>query len=217
MYGSPASSRDLNLSFQAGPLKQGKEEADLNHQHHLQQQQQMSTGLLRFRSAPSSLLGEVSEDFLPHRSASPEGDAMFSRFLSPDPRDQIGEKPQAAGQRSPQLVPAMEHERAEAVHQQGGAFPPSASQIMYHSLQRQQLPSHRPVAAAAAAAVESSYRVATSVAMDNDHMESSANSTGLVRHSSSPAGLFSHLGVDNGNSSTFLNCWLVLRRNPFLL
>ncbi|MQM21274.1 hypothetical protein Taro_054312 [Colocasia esculenta] len=198
MYGSPASSRDLNLSFQAGPLKQGKEEADLNLQHQ-QQQQQMSTGLLRFRSAPSSLLGEVSEEFLPHRSSSPEGDAMFARFVPPDPRDQIGEKPQAAApQRSPQLMAAMEHDRAEAVHPQSGGFTHSASQMVYHPLQRQQLPSHRSGVAAAALQGESPYRAATSVAMDNEQVDSPANSSGLVRHSSSPAGLFSHLGVDNG-------------------
>uniref|UniRef100_J3MUA0 BHLH domain-containing protein n=1 Tax=Oryza brachyantha TaxID=4533 RepID=J3MUA0_ORYBR len=63
MYGSPVS-KDLNLPVQP-PMS--------------------SSGLLRYRSAPSSLLGEFCDDFLPPapRAASPDAaDNVFSRFLA---------------------------------------------------------------------------------------------------------------------------------------
>lgn len=44
----------------------------------------MSSGLLRYRSTPSSLLGEVCEDFLLVRAFSPDIETMFIRFLAPN-------------------------------------------------------------------------------------------------------------------------------------
>uniref|UniRef100_A0A1D1YA11 Transcription factor bHLH130 n=1 Tax=Anthurium amnicola TaxID=1678845 RepID=A0A1D1YA11_9ARAE len=201
MYGSPAASKDLNLPFLAPPFKQGKDNADLNHHH---QQQQMATGLLRYRSAPSSLLGEMCEDFLPHRSSSPEADTMLARFMSPDLRDQIEEKPPAAGgaagppaHRSPQFMPPMEHGAPEGFPQQGGGFSSPASQMVYHTQTQQhqhpqQVPTHS--TAATTTAAEGPYRVMSSMPMGSSEQVKS----GLIRHSSSPAGLFSHLVVENG-------------------
>ncbi|XP_008776552.1 transcription factor bHLH130-like [Phoenix dactylifera] len=213
MFGSPpaTAAKDLNLPYPpaAASFNHQKEEADLLSRHH-QQQQQMSSGLLRYRSAPSSLLGEVCEDFLPVRPSSPGTEIMFARFLAPDPRDEIRDKPASSaatgGQRSPQFAPppppaaasaAIEHGGAEQLVGQQSAGFSGASQMLYHS--QQQLPSH--------SSVDSSYRVVSSMAMEEEQMKTAAgaavggsggNCSNLIRHSSSPAGLFSHLNVENG-------------------
>nr|QDL88354.1 transcription factor bHLH130-like isoform X4 [Cymbidium ensifolium] len=149
MYGSPsaATTKDLNI-----PFSRLKEESNL------QRQQQMSSGMLRYRSAPSSLLGEVCENFLPVRPSSPETESMFARFLSPDLREDIREKP-ATGERNPHFKLSPETE-------QNGGFSCAPPQMLYHSQQQ----------------------------------HSMASGTSLIRQSSSPAGFFSHLNVDNGYS-----------------
>ncbi|KAM0941567.1 putative transcription factor bHLH family [Dioscorea sansibarensis] len=145
MYGSPASSRDLNLTFPSG--------SEL-------QRRQMGPGgpggLLRYRSAPSSLLGEAVDDFLPTaRPSSP--DSMLARFLSSDLHHQDKPHPQSHPAGSLPASGPMEHAGGSdvVVSQQ--------QQPMYYG-------SHGGV-------------------------DSCSN---LVRQSSSPAGLFSHLNVDNG-------------------
>ncbi|MQM07103.1 hypothetical protein Taro_039937 [Colocasia esculenta] len=201
MFGSPATSKDLNLPFSLSPFKQGKDESGLNHHH--QQQQQMTNGLLRYRSAPSSLLGEMCEDFLPHRSSSPEAETMLARFMSPDLQEQIAEKPSGGGgvlasgpQRKPQFMPTMDHGASETFQHQNSGFSSSASHMEYHAPPppQQQLTNH----SSAATSAEISYRVESSVAMDNEQVKSGVNGSNLIRHSSSPAGLFSHLSVENG-------------------
>lgn len=134
MYGSPsaASTKDLNLTFSSTGAVFGrrKEESDL------QRQQQMNSGLLRYRSAPSSLLGEVCEDSFPVRASSPETESMFARFLLPDLREEIREKTGASGggggtHRNP-LFTSM------SAAEQSGGFNPGSAQMLYHSQQQQQ-------------------------------------------------------------------------------
>jgi hypothetical protein len=156
MYGSPVS-KDLNLPAQS-PMT--------------------SSGLLRYRSAPSTLLGEVCEDFLPtgSRAGTPDAgtDNVFSRFLADH---QIRDKPAPP-------APAAAHfpnEVAMASQQQ------QQQQVMFHSQQQQQQ----------MAAVESGlYRTVSS------GMEASSAGGGgvsnLIRQSSSPAGFLNHLNMDNG-------------------
>lgn len=223
MFGSPSATvaKDLNLPYPpaAASFNHRKEESDLLHRHHHQQQQQMTSGLLRYRSAPSSLLGEVCEDFLTVRPSSPETETMFAGFLAPDPRDEIRDRPVSAastgGQSSPRFAPpppptaasaTMEHSRAEQLAGQQSTGFSSASQMLYHS--QQQLPSH--------SSVESSYRVVSSMAMEAEQMKTAAgtavgggggNCSNLIRHSSSPAGLFSENGILSPCSS-LENCYL---------
>ncbi|OAY74514.1 Transcription factor bHLH130 [Ananas comosus] len=217
MYGSPqaARSKDLNLPVSAEPaFGHRKEEKELlqrhhhhhhrdhqQHQHHnppppppphhhhhqQQQQQQMSSGLLRYRSAPTALLGEVVDDFLPVRPSSPETETMFARFLATsDLRDEIREKPpSAAAQRSSTFASAMDEAAASQQQQQ------QQQQMMYHS-HHQPMPSH--------GSVESLYRTASSAAIDLEPMKSDGATNNLIRQSSSPPGIFSHVNVDNGYS-----------------
>lgn len=197
MYVSQAASKDLNMPFPMGPFKQGKDEAAVNHHHN--HQQQMPTGLLRYRTAPSALLGEMCEDLLPHRSSSPETDSMLARFMSPEIREHMEEKPSAAPteQRNSQYMTTIDHEALEAFQQPSGGFPSSTSQL-YHAQQPPQIPPRH--SSSAATAAESSYRVVSSMGMDDEQGKRGANNSNLIRHSSSPAGLFSHLNAENGKS-----------------
>ncbi|CAA6661586.1 unnamed protein product [Spirodela intermedia] len=182
MYGSPANSKDLNLRIPAASINQGKEESDLG-QNQQQQEQQMSSGLLRYRSAPSSLLGEMCESFFPHRSSTGEAETMFTRFMSPDLRDQIGEK--SSPHKSIRFLPEIEREVGEASRQQNGGFHSSAPHVAaYH-------------ASGSPAALEGSYRVATSTSMESERESSGTRRSVPIRQSSSPASLFSLLSAEN--------------------
>jgi hypothetical protein len=153
MYGSPVS-KDLNLPVQP-PMT--------------------SSGLLRYRSAPSTLLGQ---DFVPTgpRSGSPDAgtDNAFSRFLA-DHQIRDNKPPAPPGPAAAQFP----NEAAMASQQQ--------QQMMYHSQQQQQQ----------MAAVESGLYRTVSSGMET------AGVSNLIRQSSSPAGFLNHLSMDNGWS--FLN------------
>ncbi|KAK8963341.1 Transcription factor bHLH130 [Platanthera guangdongensis] len=133
MYGSPsaASTKDLNLTFSSTGAAFGrrKEESDL------QRQQQMASGLLRYRSAPSSLLGEVCEDSYPGRPSSPETESMFARFLLPDLREEIRDKGCAAG------GGAGTHRNhlftSLSAAEQSSGFNHGSAQMLYHSQEQQ--------------------------------------------------------------------------------
>ncbi|KAJ1269091.1 hypothetical protein BS78_07G184100 [Paspalum vaginatum] len=153
MYGSPVS-KDLNLPVQP-PMT--------------------SPGLLRYRSAPSTLLGEVCEDFLHPgpRGASPDpsgADSVLSRFLADH---QIRDKPPAPA------APHFPDAAAMASQQQ------QQQQMMFHTQQQQQM-----------AAVESGlYRTASSGV---EAPAAGPGASSLIRQSSSPAGFLNHLNMDNG-------------------
>ncbi|KAM0890177.1 hypothetical protein ACQ4PT_027205 [Festuca glaucescens] len=169
MYGAQLS-KDLNL-----PLQQQQQAVA-----GVRTPPQMSSpGLLRYRSAPSTLLGDVCGDFLPastgagagHSPGSPDdnaADAVFTRFLAAPPR--------------PAAAPANNHFSTDTAaslasqhqHQQ---------QLMYQS--QQQL-----------AAMEGLFRTGGT--------DPAAGNNGLVRQSSSPAGFLNHLNMDNGGYGNML-------------
>ncbi|KAL5231454.1 hypothetical protein ABZP36_030230 [Zizania latifolia] len=162
MYGSPVS-KDLNLPVQS-PMS--------------------SSGLLRYRSAPTTLLGEFCEDFIPAapRAASPDAgaDNVFSRFLADH---QIRDK-------SPAPPPPAAASAAAAHFPDDAAAMASQQQhqhMMFHSQQQQQM----------AASVEGLYRTVSSTGIDAAAATGGASSS-LIRQSSSPAGFLNHLSMDNG-------------------
>lgn len=165
-------------------------------------EQQMNSGLMRFRSAPGSLLanfidggGEASDGFLP-RSSSPGAETMFARFnfpqdsMAPNIREIDGKG--MVSHRSPQLM-AIEHQREVDVPQQN-----RFSSAWPVALQMEQLSNCSP---RNGAAIDGSFKVVDSMAMDSQEVKSGGNCANLIRHSSSPAGLFSHLNVENGMGS----------------
>ncbi|RCV31766.1 hypothetical protein SETIT_6G204700v2 [Setaria italica] len=151
MYGSPVS-KDLNLPVQP-PMT--------------------SSGLLRYRSAPSTLLGEVCEDFLQPgpRAGSPDAGAadVFSRFLADH---QIRDKPHTHFPDTAALASQQQQQQ----------------QMMFHSQQQQQQ----------MAAVESGLYRTVSSGMEAPTAGAGAGGSSLIRQSSSPAGFLNHLNMDNG-------------------
>ncbi|CAO2184200.1 unnamed protein product [Urochloa humidicola] len=163
MYGSPVS-KDLNLPVQP-PMT--------------------SSGLLRYRSAPSTLLGEVCEDFLNPvpRAGSPPAtaaDNVFSRFLADH---QIRDKPPAPAPQ--QHAPAVSHFPDTAAAMAASQQHQQQQQMMFHSQHQQQQ----------MAAVESGLYRTVSSGME---APTAAGASGLIRQSSSPAGFLNHLNMDNG-------------------
>uniref|UniRef100_A0A0E0ENA9 BHLH domain-containing protein n=1 Tax=Oryza meridionalis TaxID=40149 RepID=A0A0E0ENA9_9ORYZ len=129
MYGSPVS-KDLNLPVQPPAMS--------------------SSGLLRYRSAPSTLLAEFCDDFLPAaaapRAASPDADNVFSRFLADH---QIRDK-------SPPSTAAA------AAH-----FPDDPTMASQHHHQQQMMFQHQPQQMAS---VEGLYRTSSSPAGFLNHL-----------------------------------------------
>eukprot|EP00268_Persea_americana_P049379 TRINITY_DN5294_c0_g1_i4.p1 TRINITY_DN5294_c0_g1~~TRINITY_DN5294_c0_g1_i4.p1 ORF type:complete len:468 (-),score=108.14 TRINITY_DN5294_c0_g1_i4:495-1898(-) len=201
MHNSQALPNGLNHTFST-TYKPAKEELQENREAMnsdiQKQQQQMNSGLMRFRSAPSSLLenfidgGEASDGFLP-QSSNPEAETMFSGFnfpqdsVSPNIRE-IDNKGMVS-QRSPQLR-AIELEEVDVSRHDrfSSAWP--------LDLQMEQLPNR---SSQNGAAIDSSFGVMNSMAIDSQQVKSGSNCANLIRHSSSPAGLFSNLNVENGN------------------
>jgi len=161
MYGSPVS-KDLNLPVQP-PMT--------------------SSGLLRYRSAPSTLLGEVCEDFLQPgpRAGSPDpcADNVFSRFLADH---QIRDKPPAPAPHAPAAAHFPDTAAMASQQQQ--------QQMMFHSQQQQQQQQQM-------ATVESGLYRTVSSGMEAP-TAAVAGASSLIRQSSSPAGFLNHLNMDNG-------------------
>ncbi|KAI3929404.1 hypothetical protein MKW92_030976 [Papaver armeniacum] len=233
MYsGSQTSAKDMNLLFpsssafrnsseggEGGDNLQRNREAsmDVNLFHrrqpnHQPNQQQFNSGLMRYRSAPSSLLEKLingedeggCDNFIPpptHSSPS-EAESIFARFMSIAGNDssdlrEINEKSAVNNRNPPQF---MEQETIE----ENNVFPPT-SQMMF---QNPSIPSSQPQQNSlqrqnSLNPTESHYRGVNSVNLDQNSsplkMGSATNSTSnLIRHSSSPAGLFANLNVENG-------------------
>lgn len=185
-------------------------ESNLQHQ-----QQQMNSSLMRYRSAPSSYFsnfidGEDCEEFLQHRPSSPETERIFSRFMSSGGTEDSSshtvmnmrqnsqamapESVVAVSQQN-QFMASMKHgaEVLQQQQQQNGYA--SGSQMMYQT--SSPMPHHN---SAAPGPVENSYSAVSSMGMDQSQQMKigGGNNSNLIRHSSSPAGLFSHLNVENG-------------------
>lgn len=173
-------------------------------QHHqFQQNPQMGSGLTRYRSAPSSYLtsllsaptsdGGFGEDdfaelFNP-RASSPETQVIFSRFMN-----------SSGAENRPSFAPLPPRKSENEEFQQ----PPQKLQRQhsndYSSAPRMIYPT--PNSEAAAAAADTSYTKVfppfTSSCAAQIKMERGG---GLIRHSSSPAGLFANINIENGTLS----------------
>ncbi|KAF6158619.1 hypothetical protein GIB67_040133 [Kingdonia uniflora] len=187
-----------------------------------QQQHQLSSGLMRLRSAPSSLMANFIDevdgetdgfvDFLPptshtHRSSSPEADAesIFARFMSSCGNGDLG---------SPNLsCRGVVIDKSPTNTTTNNGFSPT-SQMMFQTLPPtppppsplQMVQNHN---SNAARARERDFRGLNSMDIDNHHQQqqqvspqvklsSGIGGANLIRHSSSPAGLFANLAVENG-------------------
>lgn len=163
----------------------------LNHQQHQQQQQPANSGLMRYRSAPSSYFNEMLDRELCqqffNRPSSPETERIFARFMtSTDDLDPL--KPPVTiptPTPNPNLTPNPEPVQSS---NNNYSAPPPPPATFYQSASKPPLPTSQ--------AMNSGGEVPYSQRMNT---QIPAMKTGLVRHSSSPAGLFANIDIDSGN------------------
>lgn len=178
-------------------------ESDLQLHHNLNdhqsqhQQNQMNSGLTRYRSAPSSYFSsildrEFSEQFF-SRPSSPETEQIFARFMSggggggagggggtDDAASEVGAK---EGNSQPtQFMQSINNEAARVLQQQSNYG--STSQSFYQSPSRLPLPNQ-------------GLNSMGTDPLTQMKTGGGGNTSTLIRHSSSPAGLFSHINVEN--------------------
>ncbi|XP_054813060.1 transcription factor bHLH122 isoform X1 [Prosopis cineraria] len=189
-------------------------ESDLEHRssmlHGHQQQQQMNSGLTRYRSAPSSYFTNVIdkefyEDVF-NRPSSPETERIFSRFmnsLANESEDAPAQYLSSARQNSavkeemdqqPQVMPSVNNEmEAFELQQQQNSINNfvSAPQNLFQSSGRPPLPNQTLTSSAMEGVYSrASHRLSHMKAPD-------ANNSNLIRHNSSPAGLFSTINIES--------------------
>ncbi|KAJ6905380.1 hypothetical protein NC652_023206 [Populus alba x Populus x berolinensis] len=217
-----SSKEDMNLLYSSsfkysdGELRKSQEFMDLNpyHHHHQQQQIQQNSGLMRYRSAPSSILeslvngtsghdggGIESGDYRYLRSSSPEMDTMLARFMS-----------SCNGSGDPSSQNLQEFGERPAIKQEGGD-----SEMVYQGLPGHNLVTDNSVSVGNS--MDSAFNVMSSMALEKSMQAtkmSTANGSNLARQNSSPAGLFSDLGVDNG-MALFLSLSLSLSLSHFCI
>ncbi|XP_066399654.1 transcription factor bHLH130-like [Miscanthus floridulus] len=177
MYGAPVP-KDLNLPAAAlpQPTRAGARTPP-------QQQQQMSSpGLLRYRSAPSTLLGEVMCGDQEHGPPPDHAatDNVLARFLA-------GHHHSETRDCKPPRPAAVAHFMDEAAAAASMAAS-QQQQLMYQSQQQM-------------AAMEGLYRNVSSGGTEHGAAVGGAGDNSLIRQSSSPAGFLNHLNMDNGYGS----------------
>ncbi|GMJ07102.1 AtCFL1 associated protein 1, FLOWERING BHLH 3, ABA-responsive kinase substrate 1 [Hibiscus trionum] len=192
-------------------------ESDLqrrNHCHQSQRQKQMNSGLTRYQSAPSSFFSNILDrDFcqeILNRPSSPETERIIARFLS-NSDDGGGDNPENnSGQNfgsimsnspvrettvkiepEPQIMTQMNNQTGDIQQQQLGNYS-SVPQNFYQSQPQQHLSNQQPNSTM-------DYRVPSSTEMTRPTQMKmgNGNHSSLIRHSSSPAGLFSNINIEN--------------------
>lgn len=172
-----------------------------------QQQRQVpsSSGLMRYRSAPSSYFADLinssglgndvvenCDEFLDPRQTSPETERILSRLMSGGGggTGQNASVNEALQSQFP--TESAKHGGAEIFghsdqhrQQQQNSNYSSGSNMMYHN------------SAASNSGIESTYRMESLPQMKIGGGGGGGNSN-LIRHSSSPAGLFSNINIENG-------------------
>ncbi|XP_020215254.1 transcription factor bHLH122 [Cajanus cajan] len=161
--------------------------------HH---QQQMNSGLTRYRSAPSSYFSSIIDrEFYEHvfnRPSSPETERMLTRFVNSlgggdadadaedslatqNPPTVVAVKEEVNVNPQPQDVPSMSNEPRVLQQQQQSninSYGSSAPHSFYQNTGRPPLP--------------------------NQMKTGRGSSSSLIRHGSSPAGLFSNINIETG-------------------
>ncbi|KAH6766713.1 hypothetical protein C2S52_017696 [Perilla frutescens var. hirtella] len=181
-----------------------------SHHQQFEQNTQMGSGLTRYRSAPSSYFASLlsnpttddgfiaADDFeqlFNPRATSPDTQIIFSRFMNSNDAavQENRESNTAAPPPQPLLLPRKSeaeefHQPQQHQLQQSNDYSNSAavtSQMMYGS--------HNSASAAAVFASFNSNCAAAQPKMER----AGAAPSGLIRHSSSPAGLFANINIEN--------------------
>ncbi|KAK6937096.1 Myc-type, basic helix-loop-helix (bHLH) domain [Dillenia turbinata] len=154
-------------------------DSDLHQQNQHQQQPINPSGLMRYRSAPSSFFANFDD-------CADETERFFARFMAGTGAasdDTLNE------QQNQFMGSPMKHETSDTNLQQ-------QQQMIYQSNSQPPLINQN---ASVSSPMESSYRAVNSMAVDRKMANSNINNhLNLTRQNSSPSGFFSHLNVENG-------------------
>ncbi|KAK7404501.1 hypothetical protein VNO78_05443 [Psophocarpus tetragonolobus] len=161
-----------------------------------QQQQQMNSGLTRYRSAPSSFFSSIIDsEFYEHvfnRPSSPETERMLTRFVnSLGGGDADGEDSLAASTQNPPTLVAVKEE----VNQQPRDMPSMNNEPLVLQQQQQQQSN---ISSYGSSPPHNFYQNTGRPPLPNQMKTGRVTTTsGLIRHGSSPAGLFSNINIEN--------------------
>lgn len=163
-----------------------------SHHDYQHQNQQSNSGLLRFRSAPSSLLCNFTEGGVVASGANKgnftegsESESLITRF---------------------QNYGGSADTTSHSFHNFDGKSPVAApTETAVHRVSSQRgysggLPPHYPrycTTSTTSSAMNGSYGLMCSMPVDH-HVQAKAVNSNILRQSSSPAGLFSHISIPNG-------------------
>ncbi|KHN25262.1 Transcription factor bHLH122 [Glycine soja] len=169
----------------------------LDHHH---QQQQMNSGLTRYRSAPSSYFSSIIDrEFYEHvfnRPSSPETERMLTRFVDSlgggDAADADAEDSLANTQNPPTTVVAV---KEEVNHQPQDVTSMNNEPLV---LQQQQQQQSNNMNNYGSSGTQNFYQSTGRPPLPNQMKTGRGSSSSLIRHGSSPAGLFSNMNIDTG-------------------
>ncbi|KAJ0020640.1 hypothetical protein Pint_31173 [Pistacia integerrima] len=190
-------------------------ESDLQqHHHHLHDhQRQLNSSLTRYQSAPSTYFSsflereldrEFCEDFL--KSSSPETERIFAKILTNSSEQSPGITQQQLPVTEKMVEPPQPRQSSLLpLNNQQTSLPPlnnqqrnfsSVSQSFYPSQPQQNVQNQN------SSGSQMDYRAMNSVGVDRFPLpmkpSGSGNSSNLIRHSSSPAGLFNTIKIEKG-------------------
>ncbi|OMO69807.1 SWAP/Surp [Corchorus capsularis] len=200
------SSKDMSVSYSSsfrfpdGELRKKHEFKDSS--HYVQQKQQHNSGLIRFRSAPSSFLDDTDsgpgfEDYDKFPPSSPEMETLFILSCNGSGSDNMQQH--GHGEKA-----VLKREEAQSVPQRNGC-----SEMMMYQRPVNGLANDTNIVTVANGVVGSSVCHSSSCGLENSMQAKLGNENGsnLVRQSSSPAEFFSNvLGLDHGFNVAQKDC-----------
>lgn len=190
---------------------------DHQNQHH---QQQMNSGLTRFKSAPSSYFSNIIDrEFYEHlfnRPSSPETERVFARFMNSLGGSEAESVAVDDSLTQSQNLSTVQQQQQQQQHQQLLVVKEEADQqsqamtsmnnepvvLQQQQLQQQQQQQQQSNINnyGSSAAPQNFYQSSGRPPLPNQMKTGRSN---LIRHGSSPAGLFSNINVEIGMSNFF--------------
>ncbi|XP_027354536.1 transcription factor bHLH122-like isoform X1 [Abrus precatorius] len=168
----------------------------------LDHQQQMNSGLTRYRSAPSSYFSSIIDrEFYEHvfnRPSSPETERMLTRFVNSLGGGDVDADADAEDSVSlTQNLPPVQQQQVsvvkEEVNQQSQALTSINNEpVVLHQLHQSNINSY------GSSAPRNFYQNTGRPPLPNQMKTGCGTSSNLIRHGSSPAGLFSNINIESG-------------------
>lgn len=170
----------------------------------LDHQQQMNSGLTRYRSAPSSYFSNIIDkefyESIFNRPSSPETERIFSRFVNSlsgggDDGGSVAEDSVSQNMQPVQQVSAV---KEEIISQQSQDMASMNNEPVV--LQRQQSNINN---YGSSSTPQNFYQSSGRPPLPNQMKTGRGSTSNLIRHGSSPAGLFSNINIESGMSNYF--------------